>query len=277
MQSFLSHLLPSCFPDGSFAAQAVVFFLKAMLMSLPPQPQPSGSALEAAPDAMTQTDGSCQAPESALIAIGAQPVKHTKKPKPGERRMQILQALAAMLEQTDIDRVTTAALAARLAVSEAALYRHFASKAQMYEGLLDFIEQSVFTLVQKITGREVMDIQAPVHPVLVDGRAKAGHIMQVLLQFAEHNPGMARVMVGDVLQLEHERLQQRMVLFFDRIESSLRLCLRGSSATPTVDAQIAASILTSFAVGKLHRYVRSGFKRSPTEHLDASLARLLAT
>ena len=197
-----------------------------------------------------------------------------KRPKPGERRVQILQALASMLEQPGAERITTAALAARLSVSEAALYRHFASKAQMFEGLIDFIEQSVFTLVGQITGRDAPDpAQSP-----EVGTRQAARIVALLLQFGERNPGMVRVMVGDALVFEHERLQQRMNQFFDRIESTLRQCLRGASAasaTPTVDAQVAASVLAAFAVGRLQRYARSGFKRQPTEHLEASLALML--
>ena len=197
-----------------------------------------------------------------------------KRPKPGERRVQILQALAAMLEQPGAERITTAALAARLSVSEAALYRHFASKAQMFEGLIDFIEQTVFTLVAQITGREIPDPQQTAEA----GARQAARIVGLLLQFGERNPGMVRVMVGDALVFEHERLQQRMNQFFDRIESTLRQCLRpaaAASATPTVDAQVAASVLTAFALGRLQRYARSGFKRLPTEHLEASLALML--
>ena len=197
-----------------------------------------------------------------------------QRPKPGERRLQILQALATMLEQPGGERITTAALAAHLQVSEAALYRHFASKAQMFEGLIDFVEQSVFALVQQIVGREVAD---PLQPS-ADGARQAARVIAVLLQFGERNPGMARVMVGDALVFEHERLQQRMNQFFDRIESTLRQCLRpaaATSATPTVDAQVAASVLTAFALGRLQRYARSGFKRLPSEHLDASLALIL--
>lgn len=202
------------------------------------------------------------APESA--APGA-PVR--KRPKPGERRVQILQALAAMLEQPGAERITTAALAARLEVSEAALYRHFASKAQMFEGLIDFIEQSVFTLVNQIQERQ------PGEPV-----RQAAAIATLLVQFAERNPGMTRVMVGDALVFENERLQQRMSQFFDRIESTLKQCLRDDaegSATPTVDAQVRASLLTAFVVGRLQRFARSGFKRLPSEHLEDSLARIL--
>ena len=185
-----------------------------------------------------------------------------KRPKPGERRIQILQALAAMLEQPGSERVTTAALAAKLDVSEAALYRHFASKAQMFEGLIEFIETSVFSLLNQIA-------QGP-H----EAPDKLRRMLTVLLQFAERNPGMARVMVGDALVFENDRLQQRMNLFFDKVEASFRQVLReaaNSSATPTVDAQAQASVAMAFAVGRLHRLSRSGYKRSPLEHLDASL------
>ncbi|MFN7856923.1 MAG: nucleoid occlusion factor SlmA [Acidovorax sp.] len=199
-----------------------------------------------------------------------------KRPKPGERREQILQALASMLEQPGAERITTAALAARLSVSEAALYRHFASKAQMFEGLIDFIEHTVFSLVQQIVGREVPE--ATKNRSAQEGAREAARVVALLLQFGERNPGMVRVMVGDALVLEHERLQQRMNQFFDRIESTLRQSLRlvtAQSGTPTVDAQVAASVLTSFALGRLQRYTRSGFRRLPTEHLEASLALLL--
>ena len=190
-----------------------------------------------------------------------------KRPKPGERRVQILQTLAAMLEQPGAERITTAALAARLDVSEAALYRHFASKAQMFEGLIEFIESSVFSLVNQIVERETC------------GAAQAHKMLAVLLQFAEKNPGMTRVMVGDALVFEHERLGVRMNQFFDKLEAQLRQSLRlaaeaAGSPTPSVDAQVRAGVLTAFAVGRLQRYARSGFRRSPTEHLDASLALL---
>lgn len=195
-----------------------------------------------------------------------------KRPKPGERRVQILQALAAMLEQPGAERITTAALAARLEVSEAALYRHFASKAQMFEGLIEFIEQTVFSLINQITEREAG---------AESGSRHAGKIVAMLVQFAEKNPGMTRVMVGDALVFENERLQQRMNQFFDKIEATLKQGLRdgaaaqGNSATPSVDAQVQASALTAFVMGRLQRFARSGFKRLPSEHLDASLALLL--
>jgi TetR/AcrR family transcriptional regulator len=205
-------------------------------------------------------------PDSPVAPEVAAPAR--KRPKPGERRVQILQALATMLEQPGAERITTAALAARLDVSEAALYRHFASKAQMFEGLIEFIEQSVFTLVNQIGEREPA------------GNAQAAKTVAMLLQFAEKNPGMTRVMVGDALVFENERLQQRMNQFFDKIESSIKQSLRSvidtnGSATPSLDAQVRASLLTAFVVGRLQRFARSGFKRPPSEHLEASLARML--
>lgn len=189
-----------------------------------------------------------------------------KRPKPGERRTQILQVLAGMLEQPGADRITTAALAAKLDVSEAALYRHFASKAQMFEALIDFIEASVFGLVNQIA-----DNPNPLPPP-----GKAARIASVILQFGEKNPGMTRVMVGDALVYENERLVARMNQFFDRIESSLRQVLRTAaeaqgSLTPTVQANAQASVWVSFVIGRLQRYARSGFKRLPTEQLEASL------
>ena len=210
-------------------------------------------------------------PEPSAAAEAAAPAR--KRPKPGERRVQILQALAMMLEQPGADRITTAALAARLEVSEAALYRHFASKAQMFEGLIEFIEQSVFSLVNQIQERE-----AQANGQGEGGSRQAARIVTMLVQFAEKNPGMTRVMVGDALVFENERLQQRMNQFFDKIESTLKQCLRGEgedSATPTVDAQVRASMLTAFVVGRLQRFARSGFRRSPSEHLEASLALML--
>ena len=218
---------------------------------------PDDSIDEAAP----AEDFSAQA-EAGVILAPLPPVR--KRPKPGERRVQILQTLAGMLEQPGAERVTTAALAARLAVSEAALYRHFASKAQMFEGLIEFIEQSVFTLINQIHERETV------------AGAQVSKMLGVLLQFGEKNPGMVRVMVGDALVFENERLLARMNQFFDRFESQLRQSLRSmaeaaGSVTPTVDANAQASVLASFAIGRLQRYARSGFKRMPTEHLDTAL------
>ncbi len=218
-----------------------------------------------ASDLPVETD----APDGASGEVSSAAAPTRKRPKPGERRIQILQTLASMLEQPGAERITTAALAAKLDVSEAALYRHFASKAQMFEGLIEFIENSIFTLVNQIGERES------------DAATQVRKVLTVLLQFGEKNPGMTRVMVGDALVFENDRLLARMNQFFDRIESQLRQSLRQSaeaagSATPTVDANAQASVLTAFAVGRLQRYARSGFKRNPTEHLDAALRLLVA-
>ena len=213
-------------------------------------------------DNLTAAIASSQVPESAAGLP-------RKRPRPGERRVQILQTLAGMLEQPGAERVTTAALAAKLSVSEAALYRHFASKAQMFEGLIEFIETSVFTLMNQILEREG-----------VSGLMQAQKIVTVVLQFGERNPGMTQVMVGDALVYENERLLARMNQFFERVESSLRQVLRASaedagSAMPTVHANAQASVLVSFIMGRLQRYTRSGFKRLPTEQLDLALRMLL--
>lgn len=227
-------------------------------------PAPDASNSDDSIDDAAPDEG--EAGETVAAAISA-PAVVRKRPKPGERRVQILQTLASMLEQPGADRVTTAALAAKLDVSEAALYRHFASKAQMFEGLIEFIEQSVFTLINQIVERET------------DASVQASRMLSVLLQFGEKNPGMTRVMVGDALVFENERLPARMNQFFERFESQLRQSLRGvaaaaGSVTPSVDANAQASILTAFAIGRLQRYARSGFKRSPTEYLDAALRTL---
>ena len=186
-----------------------------------------------------------------------------KRPRPGERRLQILQTLATMLEQPGAERVTTAGLAAQIGVSEAALYRHFASKAQMFEGLIDFVDQSVFGLIRQVTDREPA------------GPQPAARIVALLLQFAEKNPGMSRVMIGDALVLEHVRLQERINLLFDKIEAQLRQSLKSSEpAAPAGDGPLVASMLVAFMQGRLQRFARSGFKRLPSEMLQPALARL---
>ncbi|HJY77928.1 MAG TPA: nucleoid occlusion factor SlmA [Burkholderiales bacterium] len=179
----------------------------------------------------------------------------------GERRLEILKALAQMLEAPKWERITTAALAGRLEVSEAALYRHFASKAQMYEGLIEFIESSVFTLANRITQGEG------------DGMRQAGELVEMLLAFAEKNPGMVRVMTGDALVGEHERLQVRMNQFFDRFEATLKQALRVASADG--DAAGRAATLLRYSIGCLHQYAKSGFAKKPTESFAAQRRYLL--
>jgi TetR/AcrR family transcriptional regulator len=179
----------------------------------------------------------------------------------GERRLEILKALAQMLEQPKWGKITTAALAEKLDVSEAALYRHFASKAQMYEGLIEFIESSVFTVANKIAQDET------------DGAKQAAKLVEMLLSFAEKNPGMVRVMTGDALVGEHERLQARMNQFYDRFESTLKQALRspsdGSQKPSDGDVSAHAAFLTRYMIGCLHQFAKSGFTRKPTDSYAA--------
>ncbi|MBC3934189.1 nucleoid occlusion factor SlmA [Undibacterium sp. CY7W] len=186
--------------------------------------------------------------------------------KPGERKLQILQTLAAMLENPKGEKITTAALAARVAVSEAALYRHFASKAQMFEGLIEFIEASVFGLINQITEQQE------------EGIVQAQAIAQMLLNFAEKNPGMTRVLTGDALVNEDERLQARMNQFADRIEMAFRQALRlavSQGKIAEAEAAARASMLTSLVFGRCLRFAKTGFKHSPTEGAALQIAILL--
>ena len=209
------------------------------------------------------------APESQGESQGSDKLR--KRPRPGERRLQILQVLAEMLQHPKGERVTTAALAAKIQVSEAALYRHFASKAQMFEGLIGFIEQTVFGLINQITQKEE------------SGLAQVRGILQMLLAFAEKNPGMTRVLLGDALLQEDERLQERISQVLDRVEASLKQSLR---IAQTQEGQIAklgqeeisirAAILMSYILGRWHRFARSGFKKLPTEASELSLRILLS-
>ena len=197
-------------------------------------------------------DAELSTPESPA-AGDATPVR--KRPKPGERRVQILQALATMLEQPGAERITTAALAAQLDVSEAALYRHFASKAQMFEGLIEFIEQTVFTLVNKIQVEEK------------DALKQIEATVATLLGFAQKNPGMTRVLIGDALVNEDERLQARMNQLYDRIEAALRQALRIAQAGGDWpgDPNAEANVLLAYVLGRWQLFAKSGFKRGPQE------------
>jgi TetR/AcrR family transcriptional regulator len=184
--------------------------------------------------------------------------------KPGERRLQILKVLAQMLEDPKGEKITTAALAKKLDVSEAALYRHFASKAQMFEGLIEFIEQTLFGLVNKITAEEE------------NGLKQLHVILGSMLGFAEKNPGMTRVLIGDALVNEDERLQARINQLHDRLEATLKQCLRiaasqdpqSTNAATAADPSAHANLLLCYVVGRWHQFAKSGFKRSPTEAWD---------
>ncbi len=177
--------------------------------------------------------------------------------KTGERKAQILQTLATMLEEPKAERITTALLAARLDVSEAALYRHFASKAQMFEGLIEFIEQTVFTLVGKIQSDES------------DAMKQLETTVAALLGFAQKNPGMTRVLIGDALVNEDARLQVRVSQLLDRLEASLRqsarLAVSAGQLPGDWDVNAYANALLAFVVGRWHQFAKSGFKRAPME------------
>ncbi len=183
--------------------------------------------------------------------------------KPGERRLQILQTLAAMLEEPQPEKITTAALAARIGVSEAALYRHFSSKAQMYEGLIEFIEQTLFGLIARITA------ETP------GAAAQVEAIVAMLLNFAAKNPGMTRVLIGEALVHENERLQKRINQLHDRIEAQLRQCLRLGGDRLAEHSAPLANLLQCVVVGRWHQFAKSGFTRAPGGDLDLLLARLL--
>ncbi|KVC91551.1 dihydroorotate oxidase [Burkholderia ubonensis] len=216
--------------------------------------------------------------DQAITDDQAPPTRTRVRPKPGERRMHILQALAAMLEAPKPEKITTAALAARLDVSEAALYRHFASKAKMYEGLIEFIEQTFFGLVNQIVAKEP------------DGVTQARAIALMMLNFAAKNPGMTRVLTGEALVGEHERLAERVNQMLDRLEATLKQCLRvarmeanaqqdGAAAVASLpsgyDPAVRASLLVSYVIGRWHRFAKSGFSKAPGEQADAQLRLIL--
>jgi TetR/AcrR family transcriptional regulator len=177
--------------------------------------------------------------------------------KTGERKAQILQVLAEMLENPASEKVTTAALAARLDVSEAALYRHFTGKAAMFEGLIDFIEQTLFGLINRITSEEQSGVR------------QLESILGVLLGFAQKNRGMTRVLIGDALVHEDQKLQNRINQLHDRVEAALKQALRfgvtQKEIAEEVDVGAEANVLMSFVTGRWHQYAKSGFKRDPAE------------
>lgn len=175
--------------------------------------------------------------------------------KPGERKLQILQTIASMLEQPKGEKITTAVLAAKLEISEAALYRHFASKAQMFEGLIEFIEQTVFGLVNKIVADEN------------NGMKQAEAVLALLLRFAQKNRGMTRVLIGDALVNENERLQLRINQFVDRIETtlkqSLRIAVTQGELPAETDVGAYANLLVCFVLGRWQQFGKSGYTRDP--------------
>jgi len=175
----------------------------------------------------------------------------------GERKAQILQTLAQMLENPAAEKITTAALAARLDVSEAALYRHFRGKAQMFEGLIEFIEQTLFALLNKIGSDEKSGVR------------QLEAMMAVMLGFAQKNRGMTRVLIGDALVNEDAQLQARINQLHDRLEAALKQALRfgltQQEIAAEVDVAAQANALMSFVTGRWHQFAKSGFRRDPME------------
>ncbi len=175
----------------------------------------------------------------------------------GDRKNQILQTLAQMLERPAAEKITTAALAKRLDVSEAALYRHFTGKAQMFEGLIDFIEGTLFALINKITSEEK------------NGLRQMESVIGVMLGFAQKNRGMTRVLIGDALVNEDEKLQQRINQLHERLEATVRQSLRfavtQNEIVQDADLGAQANLCMSFVIGRWHQFAKSGFRRDPTE------------
>jgi TetR/AcrR family transcriptional regulator len=187
--------------------------------------------------------------------------------KRGDRKLQILHALAEMLEAPAAEKITTAALAARLEVSEAALYRHFASKAQMFEGLIEFIEETLFGLINKITSEEA------------NGLKQLEAITAMLLGFAQKNRGMTRVLIGDALVHENARLQLRINQLHDRVEATLKQALRFATSQNELpalpDPAARANLIMSFVTGRWHQFAKSGFKRDPLQYWNEQWRSLL--
>ena len=189
-----------------------------------------------------------------------QTVTNEEQKKPS-RKEQILQSLATILEQSPGGRITTAGLAKHVGVSEAALYRHFPSKAKMFEALIEFIENTIFSRITQIMSEEMQ----------ADKRCEM--ILGLILTFSERNPGITRILTGDPLAGETERLRQRVTQLFDRIEAQLRqiireMPLRGEQKTST-DPIVAANLLLSLVEGRIGQYVRSNFERKPTTEWEA--------
>jgi len=188
--------------------------------------------------------------------------------KRGDRKLQILQTLAGMLEQPAAEKITTAALAGKLDVSEAALYRHFASKAQMFEGLIEFIEETLFGLINKVTAEEKSGIR------------QLEAITTMLLGFAQKNRGMTRMLIGDALVHENQRLQLRIHQLHDRVEATLKQAIRfaaGQNELPAdIDAAARANLIMSCVSGRWQQFAKSGFKRDPMQYWPDQWRTLIA-
>lgn len=188
-------------------------------------------------------------------------------PRTGERKTQILQLIAQMLENPKGEKITTAAMAKKLDVSEAALYRHFASKAQMFEGLIEFIETSLLTVINKITAEET------------EGIKQIGAVMMLMLKFAQQNPGMTRVLIGDALMNEDARLQARINALTDKLEAalkqSIRIAITQNELPQALDVAAQANVLMCFVTGRWHQFAKSGFKKNPVDGFEKQLPLML--
>lgn len=180
--------------------------------------------------------------------------------KKTNRRAQILQALAGMLETNAGQRITTAKLAEKVGVSEAALYRHFPSKARMFEGLIEFIEETLFTRINKIINEEK------------DSAARCQLILHLILGFAEKNPGITRILNGDALMGEQDRLRARIAKLFERLETQMKQVLRErklrEGKTLSAEEEVIANLMICYVDGRINLYIRSGFTRKPTEQFS---------
>ena len=177
-------------------------------------------------------------------------------PRKSQRRQQILESLAQMLEANPGNRITTAGLARQVGVSEAALYRHFPSKSKMFEGLIEFIEETLFSRINIILNEEP------------SAARRCEKMLMLLLAFAERNPGITRILTGDALAGETERLHQRVAQLFDRFETQLKQVIREAQMReglrPRIPLPAASNLLMAAAEGRISQYVRSGFRRPPT-------------
>ncbi len=188
-------------------------------------------------------------------------------PRKSQRRQQILEALAQMLENNPGERITTAGLARQVGVSEAALYRHFPSKSKMFEGLIEFIEETLFTRINIILSEEPGAAQ------------RCEKMLSLLLAFTERNPGITRILTGDALAGETERLRARVAQLYDRIETQLKQVLREAEMKeglrPVLPVPAAANLMLAAAEGRISQYVRSGFRRPPTSDWQEQWAQLM--
>lgn len=188
-------------------------------------------------------------------------------PRKTQRRQQILEALAQMLEANPGNRITTAGLARQVGVSEAALYRHFPSKSKMFEGLIEFIEETLFSRINIILSEERT------------AAMRCEKMLLLLLAFAERNPGITRILTGDALAGETDRLHTRVAQLYDRFETQLKQVIREAEMReglrPAIPLPAAANLLMAAAEGRISQYVRSGFRRSPTADWPAQWQQLM--